>query len=48
MLNWHERMFLQNLITMDIKQLQWVIDKDQYSEWQKEKANEELKKRLSK
>jgi hypothetical protein len=47
-LSWKEKMFLQNLKTMDVNQLKWVIDHDIYSEWHKENAQEELKKRLNK
>lgn len=40
-----QRMFLQNLITLDHSQLLYIINNPNYSEWEKNHCKEELSKR---
>jgi hypothetical protein len=40
-----KRKFLQNVITLDVSQLVWIIEKEHYPAWQKEEACKDLKKR---
>jgi hypothetical protein len=40
-----QRLFLQGLTNLDDSQLHWIIEKEKYTEWEKEYAQKELDRR---